>query len=64
MYGETFFKGKNIKFHKVDIKIPDYVDYLPNYNRDRYYVPEWIVDGTDTKMNFELMLAKKMKDVL
>ena len=64
MYGETFFKEKNIKFHKVDIKIPDYVDYLPNYNRDRYYVPEWIVDETDTKMNFELMLAKKMKDVL
>jgi len=64
MYGETFFKGKNIKFHKVDIKIPDYVDYLPNYNRDRYYVPEWVVDGTDTKINFELMLAKKLKDVL
>ena len=58
MYSETFFKDKNINFYKVDIKIPDYVDYLPNYNRDRYYVPEWIVDKTDTKTNFEIILSK------
>lgn len=58
MYSETFFKDKNIKFYKVDIKIPDYVNYLPNYNRDRYYVPEWIVDKTDTKTNFEIILSK------
>ena len=58
MYGETFFKDKDINFYKVDIKIPDYVNYLPNYNRDRYYVPEWIVDKTDTKTNFEIILSK------
>jgi hypothetical protein len=58
MYSKTFFKDKNINFYKVDIKIPDYVDYLPNYNRDRYYVPEWIVDKTDTKTNFEIILSK------
>ena len=58
MYSETFFRDKNINFYKVDIKIPDYVDYLPNYNRDRYYVPEWIVDKTDTKTNFEIILSK------
>lgn len=58
MYSETFFKDKNINFYKVDIKIPDYVNYLPNYNRDRYYVPEWIVDKTDTKTNFEIILSK------
>jgi len=58
MYSKTFFKDKNINFYKVDIKIPDYVNYLPNYNRDRYYVPEWIVDKTDTKTNFEIILSK------
>jgi len=58
MYSETFFRDKNINFYKVDIKIPDYVNYLPNYNRDRYYVPEWIVDKTDTKTNFEIILSK------
>src|SRR6056300_4109 len=58
MYRKTFFKDKNINFYKVDIKIPDYVNYLPNYNRDRSYVPEWIVDKTDTKTNFEIILSK------
>tara|TARA_Y100000592_G_C5338028_1_gene252793 strand:+ start:57 stop:683 length:627 start_codon:yes stop_codon:yes gene_type:complete len=60
MWGVPFFKDKELKFYKIDIKIPDYVDYLPNYNRDRYYVPEWVVDETDTKEKFESILSQRI----
>ena len=60
MYNTSFFKDKELKFHKVDIKIPGYVDYLPNYNRDKYYVPEWVVDETDTKEKFESILSQRI----
>jgi hypothetical protein len=49
-----------LKFYKIDIKIPDYVDYLPNHNRDKYYVPEWVVDETDTKEKFESILSQRI----
>ena len=60
IWGVPFFKDKKLKFYKIDIKIPDYVDYLPNYNRDKYYVPEWVVDKTDTKEKFESILSQRI----
>ena len=59
-WGAPFLKNKELKFYKVDIKIPDYVNYLPNYNRDRYYVPEWVIDKTDTKEKFESILLHRI----
>tara|TARA_R100000030_G_scaffold74364_1_gene57603 strand:- start:214 stop:822 length:609 start_codon:yes stop_codon:yes gene_type:complete len=49
---KNIFKSSKLDFFKVEVDIPNYVDYLSSNESKYYYAPRWIVSQSDTKENF------------
>ena len=51
----------SVKYHKMNIKIPEYVDYFLKEYKDEYFIPEWRVGENDTKEKYMEILHKMRK---
>ena len=61
IYSKSLLQNSSVKYHKVNIKIPEYVDYFLKEYKDEYFVPEWSIGENDTKEKYMKILHKMRK---
>lgn len=61
IYSKSLLQNSSVEYYKMNIKIPEYVDYFLKEYKDEYFVPEWRVGENDTKEKYMEILHKMRK---